>query len=300
MKRLLTIILFVSLLLPVMGQGRSGLQIGLQGAVNTRFDNDRFAMGEGGALDINYIYLTPISRNAQLGLHLGVGADFAQTVLQRRIGTETDVMTYSAQADGSMITLPVHYTLSADARYNDRQLALTVPLMLALRANGVAVDLGVKLFFPVYDTYALTLQSGEVDAYLTSYGVHIQNDPTMGVFPASQSAMTGSGTAPRCSLSLGAAIGYEWYLGRQNAPRAYSHYASAATERRLSLQLVAEYPVWQNSTFTLPPIAIASSAISLPSIPLPELSKPLTIGIRLAYTLFPSTQRSRFPCSCSR
>ena len=300
MKRTLTTIILTLCLLPLFAQGRSGFQVGLQGGTNTRFDNDRTALGFGGGLDIDYVYFASLSSRSQLGVQIGVGVEWTRSALSRRLSAQQDVMTYNPQPDGQMTAIPVHYTLSADAHYTDQQMAATVPVRLALRLSGVAIDVGPTLHFPLRDSYTLSLASGMVDAYFPQYGVHVINDQTMGVFPVTSSDLKGSGVAPRMMLSLGGAIGYEWRFGRQAYPRAYSHYAAAATEHRLTVQLVADYPVWQNSTFTLPPVNIIASAVPMPPISLPALSRPLSIGIRVAYSLFPSTQSRRFPCSCSR
>ena len=300
MKRTLTTILLTLSLLPLFAQGRSGFQVGLQGGINTRFDNDRPALGFGGNVDIRYVYFADLSLRSQLGFQIGVGAEWTRSALHRRLSAEQDVMTYNRQSNGQMTAIPVHYTLTAEADYTDQQLALSVPIRMALRLSGVSIDLGPTLHFPLRDSYALSLSSGTVDAYFPQYGVHVVNDPTMGVFPATGTDLKGDGVAPRMTLSLGGAIGYEWRFGRQSYPRAYSHYAAAATEHRLTIQVVADYPVWQNSTFTLPPVSIIASAAAMPPVSLPELSRPLTIGLRVAYSLFPSTQSRRFPCSCSR
>ncbi len=301
MKRYVLSILLLVATVFAFAQGRSGLQIGLDGGMNMRFgQNIKFSPALGGGLDLRYQFLTSVSQTSEVGLQIGVGIASYGSRLQQTLSFSSDIISYSNQPDGTTLAVPITYNIATDIAYTDRQWRVSLPLRLSMRFSGVAIDLGPTLFFPLNNTYTFSTSSGSVDAYFKDYDVHVLNDPSVGIFPANGYNISGEGGQSNLVLSLSGAIGYEWSFARRGVPRAYSRYASADTEHRLSLQLLIDYPLWHNGSVALPPVSLYANAIPAPQITLPELSSPLTIGIRLAYTLFPSSQRKRYKCACQR
>ena len=296
-KWVVSILLMLSVAL--WGQGRSGLQVGLQGGTNMRFGSSQTPRpGVEGGLDVNYSFMAPINYAAAIGFRVGVGIESKRTFMIAHIASQTD-LTASSLSNGGQTAVPIHYTIAADANYEDARWTAKLPILLAVRISGFKLELGPQVSFPLQGTYTYALSNGEVDAYLVNQDVHIYNEPTLGMFPAVGTDGKGNLTSPSLALSAVAALGYEWQIGRSSRLGSRSRYAIAKTEHTLSVQLYAEYPLWQNAQMPLPAVNLWATAVPAPVVSLPELTKPVSFGVRLAYSLFPGSGKMN-GCVCER
>ena len=299
MKKTFLAIVFLSLALPLLSQARSGLQVGLDVGTNLRFGSGVSPRpGVDGGIDLRYVLLTPVGYASRVGFQVGAGLAYQTSAQRSSISSQADITTYSTAADGTVVPVPIRYTVSADALYQENVWKLTVPLLFSLRFGAFALDLGPRFALGISPAHSLTFSNGKVDAYLVDYDVHITDDPSMGVFPTdAQSVEAASGTP--FALSGVLALGYEWHLGLKGiSPNRYnSPYALEATERFVTLQFFAEYPFWQNTQTTMPDISLSATAFPAPQIALPALAKPVSFGVRVAYTIFPGSDK-RYRCYC--
>lgn len=299
MKKALLSILLIALALPLLSQARSGLQVGLDVGTNLRFGSGVTPRpGVDGGVDLRYVLLAPVGYASRVGFQVGVGLAYQTSAMQSSLSSQTDITTYSTAADGTVVPVPIRYTVSADALYQESLWKLTVPLLLSFRFGAFALDLGPRFAMGISPAASLTFNNGKVDAYLVDYDVHITDDPSLGVFPAGGQSVSGTSGTP-FALSGVIALGYEWHLGQKGiSPSRYnSPYALEATERYVTLQFFAEYPFWQNTQTTMPDISLSASAFSAPQITLPAPAKPVSFGVRVAYTIFPGSDH-RYRCYC--
>lgn len=301
MKKLLLAILVSVAVLPLFAQGRSGLQVGLNLGTNMRFGKDvSLRPGFDGALDLRYVFLSPMGYSSQVGLQVGVGLGYMTSFQRSSIASQTDVAA-SSVSGGTPVVVPIRYTVSADADYQDKQWELTIPLMLSFRFGAFALDLGPRFAIGISPTYSLTLRNGSVDAYLMDYDVHITDDRSIGFIPSDGLSYGGSVSGTPFALYGVAALGYEWRLGQKGAPvsRYNSPHALESTYRTVTLQFVAEYPFWQSAQAAMPNVSLSATAFPAPQVSLPALGKPVCLGVRVAYTIFPGTDK-RYRCYCFR
>lgn len=302
MKKTLLTILLILAALPLLAQGRSGLQVGLHAGTNMRFGKDiAFRPGADVALDLRYVFLAPLGYTSRVGFQVGAGLGYMSSYQQSSITSQTDIIAYSTASDGTPVAVPMRYTVSADANYQDKQWELTVPLLLSFRFGAFALDLGPRFAVGISPSYSLALKNGNVDAYLVDYDVHISNDPSVGIIPTDGLSFGGNSSDTSFALYGVAALGYEWRLGQKgvSVSRYNSPHALEATERSVTLQLVAEYPLWLNQQATMPAVGLSATAFPAPQIELPALVKPLLVGVRVAYTIFPGSDK-RYRCYCFR
>ncbi|MBP5476823.1 MAG: hypothetical protein J6Y00_03970 [Paludibacteraceae bacterium] len=299
MKKAFLTILVLSLVLPLFSQGRSGLQVGLEVGTNLRFGSGVSPRpGADAGADLRYVFLAPVGYASRVGFQVGAGLGYQTSYQRSSVSSQADITAYSTVADGSVVPVPIRYTVSADAVYQDKQWKLTVPLLLAFRFGAFALDLGPRFAMGISPVRSLAFSNGTVDAYLVDYDVHITDDPSIGVFPADGQSVEGASGTP-FALSGVMALGYEWHLGRNGmSPSRYnSPYALEATERFVTLQFFAEYPFWQSSQAAMPDVSLSATAFPAPQISLPALAKPVTFGVRVAYTIFPGSDQ-RYRCYC--
>ncbi len=300
MKKALLAILTLLLTLPAFPQGRNGLQVGVQGGTNLRFGSGiQPRPGGSFAADLRYVFLTPVGYMSRVGFQLGAGLGWQTSFQRSSVSSQTDITAYNHASDGTLVPVPIRYTIAADANYQDKQWELTVPLLLSFRFGAFALDLGPRFALGISPSYTLTLNNGTIDAYLIDYDVHITDDPSIGAIPSNGQSFGGSVSGSAFALYGVAALGYEWHLGMKGvSPSRYnSPHALESTERYVTLQFYAEYPFWQNQNLTMPNVSISASAFPAPQISLPALAKPVSFGVRVAYTIFPGSDK-RYRCYC--
>ena len=298
MKKTILTILLLPVALSVFAQARSGLQVGLDAGTNLRFGSGISPRpGVDAGADLRYVLLAPVGYASRVGFQLGAGLGWQTSSQHSSFSSETDVAPVSDVADGSLVPIPIHYTVSADAVCQERLWKLTFPVLFSFRSGAFALDLGPRFALGISPAATLTLSNGSVDAYLVDYDVHITDDPSAGVVPSEAIALTSSDMPFAVSGLL--ALGYEWHLGQNGiSPNRYnSPYALEATERYVTLQFFAEYPFWQSSQAAMPDVSLSATAFPAPQISLPALAKPVTFGVRVAYTIFPGSDQ-RYRCYC--
>lgn len=287
--------------MPALAQGRSGLQVGVQGGTNLRFGSGiQPRPGGAFAADLRYVFLAPVGYASRIGFQTGAGVGYQTSFQRSSVNSQADMTAISTAADGSLVEVPIHYTVSADADYRDKQWELTVPFLVSFRFGAFALDLGPRFALGLSPSRTLTLNNGSTDAYLIGYDVHIANDPSLGAIPSGGQSFGGESGSSYALYGV-TALGYEWHLGMKGmSPNRYnSPYALEATERYVTLQFYAEYPFWQSPALAMPEVSLSATAVSAPKIALPALVRPVSFGVRVAYTIFPGSDQ-RYRCYCFR
>ena len=302
MKHTLLAIFFLLLALPSFAQGRSGLQVGVQGGTNLRFGGDvKPRPGVDFAIDLRYVFLASLGYSSRVGFQTGAGIGYQNSYQRSSITSQADFTAVSTASDGTQVPVPIRYTVSAEADYSDKQWELTVPLLLSFRFGSFALDLGPRLAIGLSPSYSVTLNKGSVDAYLVDYDVHISNDPSIGAIPVGGLSLGSKDLGTTYSLYGVAALGYEWRLAKKGemVSRYNSPHALESTYSTVTFQLFAEYPVWLSQQTSMPSFSLQTTAFPAPQVALPALVKPVSVGLRVAYTIFPGSDK-RYRCYCFR
>lgn len=190
----------------LLAQG-SMISLGLRGGGNIYMaTGDAHAqLGYGGNFDLAYTYywLTP---DAEVGLRLGATIGACNNRFTGRINREFVNRDYEGN--------DIFYTIKAKSVELNivRQVQLEIPLMLAVRAENVFVNLGIKFMMPLYDRYEQNMRDITIDAYYPKPDVHVTNRLITGVADESNLDISGKGCIPKYNILLGAEMGYEWAL----------------------------------------------------------------------------------------
>lgn len=189
----------------------------------------------------------------------------------------------------------IDYTVSAKAQETHHQLALSIPLMAALRYRGLNVGVGFKLQAMLWDTCRTELTNLNVRAYYPKLDVAFVNDPFFGSLSAEQASVGGSRKMPELHLALSLEAGYEWEL---------------SPNRFLGFRVFADYDLWNSfarpssapdKAVIIAPIQKASQPAQTSVVPLCQSVltgfSALRIGVTIAYTFdFPG--KTAHSCNC--
>jgi len=209
--------------LGLQAQTTSRIMLGLGGGLSTgtgngKMDNICYPMG---TFNFGYaIYGRPTDQ-FKIGLRTGLNATYSKLGLSHKINeTFTNTDYYGHKLD---------YTVTGLAKYQHTQINLELPVMLAMEANGLIINLGTKLIAPIWNKYTQTITDPVVSAYYGDYGVTVVNDPATGVLSNEQCNMSGKSKLPAIMFSLSAELGYSWKLNDRH---------------RLGFDLFVDYVPW--------------------------------------------------------
>lgn len=275
MRRLL---LVIGLCLPlmVMAQGH-GVQFGVRAGMGMFLSPEmNSTLGPRAGIDISYLYMARVGSWTDLGLRTGLGIGYQQNRWSMPVESHFFTMDY--------LNNELDYTLKASIQETGRQVWAEIPIMMALRTQGFAFNIGPKLQL-AYTPYQQSLTETSVDAYYCDYDVTVHNVSAVGAFSDNDKEQSGFGALPLVQLNLSAEIGYEWRVNPVYSPW---------YDRYVGIQLFADYGLMSFNIHSDAPfmsVTMIESAESTPHVETGILTRDclsriaaLNCGLRIYYT----------------
>jgi len=194
----------------LMAQGDM-ISFGLRGGGNIYMaTGDAHAkLGYGGNFDLAYTHywLTP---DAEVGIRTGITIGACNNHFEGTFNRSFVNRDYEGN--------DIEYTVSSNSVELKvvRQVQFEIPLMLAVRAENVFINLGVKYMMPIYDKYEQNMNNITIDAYYRGPDVHVTNRLITGLADENQLRFSGKGCIPKHNILFGTEIGYEWAVTPQD------------------------------------------------------------------------------------
>ncbi len=273
MKRI-SIVLSI-LFIVTTSSAQSVLSLGLRGGADFLMpQTDQKAhtqLGVAGAFDIGYTYYWP-TQNGDWGIHTGVSVGYS------RANTQVDFQHQYTRYD--YLGNELLYTTSGTTDVALQRVFSDVPIMLALRCKGFAMQLGLAAQLTAWNKSRQSLQNPIIDAYYVPYDVHVINELITGeVAPEDMREQTRGGS-PFFSLLVAGRVGYE---------------AKIRDDRRIGIAAYVNYNVWNTFPSSNPQPLIDVAPIKDPTNPVPTVTinnpftsvisaiHPLQVGITIYY-----------------
>lgn len=190
----------------------------------------------------------------------------------------------------------VDYTVTAQIKETHHQLALSVPLMAALRYKGFVAGAGIKAQAVVWNTCQTELSDLDVTAYYPKLDVSFHNEPFLGTLSQENTSVSGARNTPEWHIAAAVEAGYEWELN---------------DNRFLGIRLFADYDVWNSFTHeagtldravVIEPIQAASQPAKTSLVPLCESVvtrfSALRVGVTFSYTFDIQGDTRHYGCNC--
>lgn len=207
MKKLVLVLMLLSAL--SLQAQTSRIMIGLGGGLttNTGRSEAKHICGPLGTFNFGYTILGNVGNDgAQMGFRTGLNATYSKFGSDMRLSeTFSNVDYYGHRID---------YRLSSkNVLFRQQQLNLELPIMLAIVAKGLYLNIGAKFMIPVMKSYNQTMENPQISAYYPDYGVTVVNDVTTGLITENQRNLSGTPYMPKLMIGLSAEIGHVWQLG---------------------------------------------------------------------------------------
>ncbi len=211
MKRLYYILLAVVCTCVSAGAQTHVLQYGVRGgmafAVGSVASESRTSLGGVGTADIGYTYYTPVS-SVDMGVHTGLSFGYRQMAMGHALHEQFTNTDYLGN--------DMHYTITGNVALRQRDVFCEVPVMFALRSDGLVFNAGAKLRPSLWQQNGQELSHVSIDAYYPSTDVHVTNELITGLLPEEQYRQVKSASVTSFALSAGFELGYEWEVSRTN------------------------------------------------------------------------------------
>ena len=268
-------IVFSILFIVTASSAQSVLSLGLRGGADFLMpQTDQKAhtqLGVAGSFDIGYTYYWP-TQSGDWGIRTGVSIGYSHA------NTQVDFSHQYTQYD--YIGNEMLYTTSGTINAALQRVFSDVPIMLAFRYNGFAMQIGLKAQLTAWSQSRQQLQNPIIDAYYVPYNVHVINELITGEVATEDMKEQTQGRAPFFSFLVAGQIGYE---------------AKLKEDRRIGIAAYVNYNVWNTFPSSDPQPVIAVSPIKDPVNPAPTVTinnpftsvisaiHPLQVGITIYY-----------------
>lgn len=283
MKRFYYILLALSCLTLSANAQTHMLQYGVRGGmafgVGSVASEARTSLGGIGATDIGYTYYTPVS-SMDMGVHTGLSFGYRQMAMGHALHEQFTNTDYLGN--------DMHYTIMGNVALRQRDVFCEVPVMFALRSDGLVFNAGAKLCPSLWQQNMQELSHVSIDAYYPLTDVHVTNELITGLLPEEQYRQVKSASMASFSLSAGFELGYEWEVSRTNT---------------VGFQLFMDCTLWQTGTRAGEQPVILVAPVANAQNPVPKVSvnnttasqlgllHPIECGIKLYGTLFKREHR---------
>ncbi|MCQ2329284.1 MAG: hypothetical protein MJZ93_01845 [Paludibacteraceae bacterium] len=216
MKKINILILVVCLILSLNATAQElehSLSIGgrFGGNAYTTYDDIDSKFGAQGFFDLNYTCYFIKSKNLSFGPKIGFSFGYSASGMTMKYKDKFVNHDYEGRE--------IDYTITgANIEENFKQWQIEIPVMAALRYNGLLFCLGVKCMAPLSWEINQTIQGAKIDAYYPDYDVHVVDELITGKFSsANQSSKLDPKSTinfPKINLMMSLEFGYEWKLGK--------------------------------------------------------------------------------------
>ena len=158
-----------------------------------------------GMLDVDYTYYWRL-RHLELGIQTGVLVGYTSGGYLSSIN--------EAYSNTDYLGNQMDYTITASRVFEQtHSVAIEVPVMFALRWQGLVFNAGVKVQVPVWYSNKQQISDDlSIAATYPAYGVTLVNQPITGCLNAADLMTSGRQDVADVSLLLSTEIGYEWTL----------------------------------------------------------------------------------------
>lgn len=269
MKRIL-ISLFVLGLTTVVFAQSSLISFGLRGGGVIYLTNDNMdsRFGGQGIFDFGYTYYWSLPSECEVGIRTGLNFGYS--------GLSASGEHHDTFVNTDYLGYKMQYQTSANYQQRIHQLQLEIPLMFALRTDGIFVNVGAKFMMPVWSQCNQTLSNASINAYYEVTDVWVKNQAITGVVNLDDK-YSYKDCVPLFNILASVEIGHEWNFDRYRvglgiyldiAPWSYS-------KQTEELPLIEVSPI---SNPTNPP-----AQVSTHPIPIIGNTNYLDVGLKIYY-----------------
>lgn len=178
-------------------------------------------------LDLGYSYYWDLTREFSFGIRTGLGMEYRGSTLSASI--------HDAYTNFDYLGHPMDYDISGTARHQLHQLAVSMPLMVGIQANGFTLHLGVRAVVPsLYSGSRQSIDDLIIAATYPEYGVTVVNELFSGRATPDQLHQSFAAPISRFQLLGALEIGYEWSISRRR-------YIYTQASQSLGVALYADY-----------------------------------------------------------
>lgn len=228
------------------------LQYGLRGGMTFGVGNTnsgtRSTFGGVGFVDVGYTFYQPMAQ-LDMGVHTGLSFGYRQLPMSyplREQFTNKDYLENEMQ-----------YSISGNVSILQRDVSCEIPVMFALRSDGLVFNIGAKLRPSLWQQNNQTLSDVTIDAYYPLTDVHITNEVITGVLAQDMQQQTNYATMASLTVLAGLELGCEWKVNKTTA---------------IGFLLFVDCTVWNTRLAAADLPVISVSSISNPQQPVPAVS----------------------------
>jgi hypothetical protein len=228
-------------------------------------------IGGSGALELDYAYYKSLN-TVGVGLRTGLGIGYVNSQYHAEFSqqyTNTDFLNND-----------INYTTSAVVDITQHQLHATIPLMFALRADGLVWNIGLNLQAAFFQQGTQQLSDPLIEAYYPAYNVVVSNELITGKLQEDQLLMPTQRPPLSFSCLVGTEIGYEHSINSKTGIGVMAYVNVGVWN---SLPKATNTPVIQvdpisDSKHPVPAVSVNDAYCSLVNS-----STPLQFGVKLYY-----------------
>lgn len=232
-------------------------------------------IGANGALALDYVLYHPLkNRNTHVGFKTGLLLGYRQAQYNGAFEQQFSHMDYLGNQ--------MDYTTSGNVNIAQQQLYASLPLMFALRQQGLVWNIGVRLQANMHLQGTQQITSPLIRAYYPAYGVTITNELITGLPSDNQLSMPMAKTPMVIECLAATEIGYEFSINKKNAVgvMAYCHVGMWNSLSTASGQTIIQVAPITDSTNPVPAVTIGDAYSALLNTYMP-----LQVGVTLYYAL---------------
>lgn len=228
-------------------------------------------IGATGAIAVDYAFYKSL-RKIDLGLKTGLDLGYHYSPYKAEFLHQFSHQDYLGNQ--------MDYTTSGTVQIIHQQLFASIPLMFALRKNGFAWNIGVKVQTAIYQAGKQYLYNPIITAHYPAYGVSITNELITGIVEEDQ--LSNKIDIPAIDIECLAAteIGYEYAINRSNAIGVMAYFNAGVLGTRTkatNTPVISVAPIIDSSN-PVPAVSVHDAYHSLLSS-----YTPLQFGIKVYY-----------------
>ncbi len=234
-----------------------GVRGGMAFGVGNTGSETRCTIGGIGFADVGYTFYQPMSW-LDIGVHTGLSFGYRLLPMSYPLREQFTNRDYLGNE--------MQYSVSGKASARQHDVSCEIPVMFALRSDGLVFNVGAKLRPSIWQQNNQTLSDVVIDAYYPLTDVHIINEVITGVLPPDMQQQTAHATMASLAVLADMELGCEWQVSKTSA---------------LGFLFFVDCTLWdtRSAATTLPVVTVSN--ISNPQQPVPAVSVNNTVASQL-------------------
>lgn len=261
--------------------------VGLSAGAHTQFGDSAVTnlWGPTVGLSFRYTCLFHVGSEVWLGPQTGLEAAWTRSGWRQELSDQFSNKDYLGHQ--------IDYTLSGKLDERHDHVTVTIPIMAALRYQGVVVGLGLKARALLWTKHQTTASDVDISAYYPEFDVRLAAEDCVEEL-SSALEISGARKTPEWHIALAAEAGYEWKIARN---------------QYLGALLFVDYGLW--NSYSRPDdapqrsldVTLIEKAGMMPQLVLSPIYstiinrfRPFSVGVTITYTF--DFESKTHHCNC--